>query len=103
MEKKMTRTPWRINHWEPAAESGVTCKGLIDGIWYYTADGVMSRSYGIRADVDPLEHNIQASFEGAHIADIPDFIHQDGGAESKANALAIVSAINNTYGKGIDP
>jgi len=103
MEKEMTPTPWKINHWGPSDASGITCVGQIDGIWHYLADGVTERIYGIRADVDPMEHNIQGSFEGAHIADIPDFIHQDGGKESKANALAIVAAVNNTWGKNIHP
>ena len=86
-----TPGPWIINHWSPSSSSGITCNEIKDGITYYEADGVNERIYGIRAKIDPMEHNIQGSFEGAHVVDIIDFTSQDGGVESKANAHLIAS------------
>lgn len=84
METKFTKGRWFVNHWEKG-ESGVVCRKQENGITFYSGDAVESPIYSIVSDCP--EHNIQASFEGAHIATITDFSD-----ESMANARLIAAA-----------
>lgn len=84
MEAKFTKGRWFVNHWEKG-ESGVVCRKHENGITFYSGDAVESPIYSIVSNCP--EHNIQASFEGAHIATITDFSD-----ESMANARLIVAA-----------
>ena len=87
MEFKGTKGKWVISHWSRNPKVGLKCVIKENGITYYEGDGVWESTYGIRSEIEPTEHNIQASFEGAHIADIPDFSE-----ESLANARLISKA-----------
>lgn len=87
-----TKGNWSVNHWSKC-ESGVRCISMDkDGVNYYQGDAVDSPYYNIVSKIDPMSHFVQASFEGAHIARIEAFGHQDGGKESLANAKLIASA-----------
>lgn len=92
LNEKRTQGEWSVNHWENG-KSGVRCNGSKDGINYFSGDAVRSSFYGIRSKIDPLKYNISGSFEGAHIADIPDFNE----LESKANAQYTALAVNNLH------
>ena len=84
---KFTPGEWQINHWSLGG-SGISCVAINkNGINYYTGDAVYEKTFGIRSKIDPMKHNVQGSFEGAHIADIADFSE-----ESEANARLIASA-----------
>lgn len=83
---KHTKGPWSVNHWSKG-DRGVSCQEKKNGINYFTGDAVDSPFFGIRSKIDPPQHSIQGSFEGAHIAEIPDFSHQ-----SQANAILISKA-----------
>lgn len=87
MEFKGTKGKWHINHWNKGG-SGVMCVKIDkNGISEYTDDAVDEPFFGIRSEVEPLEHNVQGSFEGAHICDVVAFSD-----ESKANAQLISKA-----------
>jgi hypothetical protein len=88
---KHTKGPWSINHWTQAGQ-GVFCIGVEDGITYFSGDAAGPDIYRIVSTIKPEEHHIQGSFEGAHIAEIPDFKCQDKGSESLANAKLIAAA-----------
>lgn len=99
--ENITKGEWNVNHWS-TSKSGLQCININkDGISYYSGDAVTGNFYGIRSKIEPSEYPIQGSFEGAHIADLVDFIHQDGGKQSKANALLIADAgtTSNKCGK----
>lgn len=86
-EFKGTKGRWRINHWSKG-DSGVRCVKIDKkGISEYTGDAVDQSIFGIRSKIDPLYHNVQGSFEGAHICDVVAFSD-----ESKANAQLISKA-----------
>lgn len=86
-EFKGTKGRWHINHWSKG-DSGVMCVKIDkNGISEYTGDAVNEPFFGIRSNVGSLGHNVQGSFEGAHICDVVAFSN-----ESKANALLISKA-----------
>lgn len=86
-EFKGTKGKWHINHWSKG-DSGVMCVKIDkNGISEYTGDAVNEPFFGIRSNVGLLGHNVQGSFEGAHICDVVAFSD-----ESKANALLISKA-----------
>lgn len=85
-EFKGTKGEWAINHWDKG-ECGVTCKGESNGITHYTGDNVCREEYRIVADLHPNSHNVEHSFEGAHIAEIA-----ARSEESLANAQLIAAA-----------
>lgn len=84
MKPQHTPGPWIIHHWNQG-QSGVKNVGLTDGIIYYTGDAVNEKHFKIVSAIK--DHEIQASFEGAHVAEITDFSY-----ESQANARLIASA-----------
>jgi hypothetical protein len=92
MEKKFTKGEWSVNLWRSTNEYGVTYKGRENGVDVFEAPGVEERHYQIYSKIDPMKHCIQADFQGAHIARIVDFVHQDGGVESLANAKLMSAA-----------
>ena len=83
---KGTKGKWSINFWEQG-DSGVTCKGEANGIKHFTGDNVHRNVFSIVSDLHPNSHNIEHSFEGAHIADI-----SARSEESQANAYLISAA-----------
>lgn len=85
-EFKGTKGEWAINHWEQGG-SGVTCKGESNGITHYTGDNVYRKEYRIVSNLHPNSHNVEHSFEGAHIAEIA-----ARSEESLANAQLIAAA-----------
>lgn len=85
-EFKGTKGEWAINHWEQGG-SGVTCKGESNGITHYTGDNVYRKEYRIVSNLHPNSHNVEHSFEGAHIAEIA-----ARSEESLANAHLIAAA-----------
>ena len=85
-EFKGTKGEWAINHWEQGG-SGVTCKGESNGITHYTGDNVYRKEYRIVSNLHPNSHNVEHSFEGAHIAEIA-----ARSEESLANARLIAAA-----------
>lgn len=86
-EFKGTKGKWHINHWSKG-DSGVRCVKIDkNGISEYTGDAVDESIFGIRSKLDPLDHNVQGSFEGAHICDVVAFSD-----ESKSNAQLISKA-----------
>jgi hypothetical protein len=85
-EFRGTKGEWAINHWEQGG-SGVTCKGESNGITHYTGDNVCRKEYRIVSNLHPNSHNVEHSFEGAHIAEIA-----ARSEESLANAQLIAAA-----------
>ena len=85
-EFKGTKGEWSINHWDKG-ECGVTCKGESNGITHYTGDNVYRKEYRIVSNLHPNSHNVEHSFEGAHIAEIA-----ARSEESLANAQLIAAA-----------
>ena len=85
-EFKGTKGEWSINHWEQGG-SGVTYKGKSNGITHYTGDNVYREEYRIVSNLHPNSHNVEHSFEGAHIAEIA-----ARSEESLANAQLIAAA-----------
>jgi hypothetical protein len=85
-EFKGTKGEWAINHWDKG-ECGVTCKGESNGITHYTGDNVRREVYNIVSNLHPNSHNVEHSFEGAHIAEIA-----ARSEESLANAQLIAAA-----------
>lgn len=85
-EFRGTKGEWSINHWEQGV-SGVTCKGESNGITHYTGDNVRREVYNIVSNLHPNSHNVEHSFEGAHIAEIA-----ARSEESLANAHLIAAA-----------
>lgn len=83
---KGTKGEWAINHWEQGG-SGVTHKGEANGITHYTGDNVRREVYNIVSNLHPNSHNVEHSFEGAHIAEIA-----ARSEESLANAQLIAAA-----------
>lgn len=87
METKFTKGKWEVNHWENNGNPGVCCIKKDNGINYFSGDAIQQDRYRIVSPISFEEHNNEASFEGAHIADI-----NDRGGESKANAKLIAAA-----------
>jgi hypothetical protein len=85
-EFRGTKGEWSINHWDKG-ECGVTCKGESNGITHYTGDNVYRKEYRIVSNLHPNSHNVEHSFEGAHIAEIA-----ARSEESLANAQLIAAA-----------
>lgn len=85
-EFKGTKGEWTINHWKQGG-SGVTYKGEANGITHYTGDNVYREEYRIVSNLHPNSHEIEHSFEGAHIAEIA-----ARSEESLANAHLIAAA-----------
>lgn len=85
-EFKGTKGEWTINHWAKG-ECGATYKGEANGITHYTGDNVGREVYNIVSDIHPNSHNVEHSFEGAHIAEIA-----ARSEESLANARLIAAA-----------
>lgn len=86
METKFTKGEWKINHWE-TGKSGITYHIKDGNISYFSGDAVTRPHFNIVSPISYNEHNIEGSFEGAHIAEIND--HSE---ESKANAKLIATA-----------
>ena len=84
---KFTNGEWKINHWENNGLTGLTCIKTENGITHYSGDAVEGRYFRIVSEINHNAHNIQGSFEGAHIAEVYDFSE-----ESKANAYLLASA-----------
>lgn len=85
-EFKGTTGEWTINHWA-IGECGATYNGESNGITHYTGDNVGREVYNIVSDIHPNSHNVDHSFEGAHIAEIA-----ARSEESLANAQLIAAA-----------
>ena len=85
-EFRGTNGEWAINHWEQGG-SGVTYKGESNGITHYTGDNIRREVYNIVSNLHPNSHNVEHSFEGAHIAEI-----SARSEESLANARLIAVA-----------
>lgn len=83
---KGTKGNWTINHWG-YGEGGVTYCGELNGIKRFKGDAICGEQYHIVSDLHPNEHNVEHSFEGAHIADI-----SARSEESIANAQLIAAA-----------
>lgn len=86
-EFKGTKGEWTINHWKREGGSGATYNGESNGITHYTGDNVGREVYNIVSDIHPNSHNVEHSFEGAHIAEIA-----ARSEESLANAQLIAAA-----------
>ena len=85
-EFKGTKGNWTINHWG-YGEGGVTYCGELNGIKRFKGDAICGEQYHIVSDLHPNEHNVEHSFEGAHIAEIA-----ARSEESLANAQLIAAA-----------
>lgn len=85
-EFKGTNGEWAINHWEHGRR-GVTYCGELNGVKRFKGDAIYGEQYHIVSDLHPNDHNVEHSFEGAHIADISAFSE-----ESTANAHLISAA-----------
>lgn len=83
---KGTKGEWTINHWEHG-EGGVTYCGELNGVKRFKGDAICGEQYHIVSDLHPNDHNVEHSFERAHIADISAFSE-----ESTANAHLIAAA-----------
>ena len=86
-EFKGTKGKWSINYWKQG-DRGVIYMGEVNGIKHYTGDNVCKEIYSIVSDLHPNEHNVEHSFEGAHIAEI-----SARNEESLANAQLIAAAL----------
>lgn len=85
-EFKGTKGEWTINHWEHG-EGGVTYCGDLNGVKRFKGDAICGEQYHIVSDLHPNDHNVEHSFEGAHIAEIA-----ARSEESLANARLIAAA-----------
>lgn len=96
MNEKIKHTPGTvlINHWHNDGTTGVTCHGKdSDGIVFFTGDAITEPRYSIVSKCHWNEHEIQGSFEGAHVAEVVAFSEQ-----SKANVLRIRDCWNAMEG-----
>lgn len=92
-EFKGTPGEWSVNEWSKNHVPGISSLGANDkGFKEYRGDAVNESHFQIVSDAQPMEHNVTGDFQGANIATVPYFVHQDGGKESVANARLIAAA-----------